>query len=129
LIALGPACSRHADKPTPPQHQTVMIWRAVGSWSGHGNTQTESFRGESGALRVRWETANESPAGSGTFRLAAHSAISGRELEQVVDHRGVGSGTGYVGQEPHVFYMVVESDHVDWKFTVDEGIAGQAARE
>jgi hypothetical protein len=78
---------------------------------------------------VRWETANESPAGSGTFRLAAHSAISGRELEQVVDHRGVGSGTGYVGQEPHVFYMVVESDHVDWKFTVDEGIAGQAARE
>jgi hypothetical protein len=102
-----------------------MIWRAVGSWSGHGNRQTESFTSDTGALRVKWETAAPAGAPAGVFRLTAHSAISGRVLQEVVDERGAGSGVDYVSQDPHVFYMSVESADLDWKFSVEEGIAGE----
>jgi hypothetical protein len=102
-----------------------VIWRSVGSWSGHGNSQTESFAGETGALRVRWETRAEAADGKPpTFRLTAHSAISGRILEQVVEHQGAGTGVGYVNQDPHTFYMSVESNGLSWTFSVDEGIPG-----
>ena len=103
-----------------------MIWRQVGSWSGSGNRQTESFTSDTGALRVHWE-AMRSPgaAGDGTFRLTAHSAVSGRVLQEVVEERGAGSGVDYVSTDPHVFYMAVESANVEWKFSVEEGIAGE----
>jgi hypothetical protein len=103
-----------------------MIWRAVGTWTGHGNRQTESFTSDTGALRVKWEAAPAAGAPpAATFRLTAHSAISGRVLQQVVDHPGAGSGTDYVSQDPHVFYMSVESTGLDWKFSVEEGILGE----
>jgi len=115
--ACGGQARRAAETP-----QQVVAWRTIGSWSGRGNRQTESFTSDTGALRVRWAT---SPVGgTGAFRVTAHSAISGRLLEQVVDHRGAGSGVGYVNQDPHVFYLMVESDRVDWTFSVEEAIAG-----
>jgi len=118
------ACRREAPPRKPPEPQ--IIWRAVGSWSGHGNRQTESFTSDTGALRVKWETkAIRGAAAPGSFRLEAHSAISGRILQQVVEHRGPGSGVDYVSQDPHVFYMSVDSDGLDWKISVDEGIAGE----
>jgi ribosomal protein L24E len=40
----------------------------------------------------------------------------------VVDETGPGSGVGYVQQDPHVFYMVVESAQLNWSFTVEEAI-------
>jgi len=125
-VAAAPACRRQevsAAKSTQPQ----LVWRAVGAWSGHGNRQTESFTSDSGALRVKWETSAVpgEPAASGTFRLVAHSAISGRILQEVVEQQGPGSGTGYVSQDPHVFYMSVESSGLAWSFAVDEGIAGE----
>ncbi|HKB12886.1 MAG TPA: hypothetical protein VKD69_19620 [Vicinamibacterales bacterium] len=119
-----PGCRREqvAAAKAPPQ----MIWRAVGSWSGHGNRQTESFTSDTGALRVKWETRSEgTSATSGAFRLTAHSAISGRVLQQVVEAQGTDSGTDYVSQDPHVFYMSVESAGIDWTFSVEEGIAGE----
>ena len=119
------ACRPAVDQP-PPAPQRVVAWRAVGSWSGHGNKQTESFTSDSGALRVRWTTsaATRSPGVAGTFRVTAHSAISGRPLEQVVDHAGAGSGVGYVNQNPNVVYLMVESDHLDWTLSVEEAFAG-----
>jgi hypothetical protein len=123
-IAAAPACRRH--DAAPRQKTPEMIWRAVGVWSGHGNRQTESFTSDTGALRVRWDTKPSRGApGEGTFRLTAHSAISGRVLQQVVDERGAASGVDYVSQDPHVFYMSVESAGMDWKFSVEEGIAGE----
>lgn len=129
---LAAACGARAEQPPKPAERTV-VWRQLGSWSGHGSMQTESFTSDTGALRVRWETsappsgvATGSPEGlryeSGVFRLTAHSAISGRPLQQVVDHAGAGSGVGYVQQDPHVFYVVVESSQVNWTFTVEEAI-------
>ena len=110
--------------------QPVVVWRAVGSWSGRGNSQTESFTSDTGALRVRWETTPAAPAAkAGIFRLTAHSAISGRLLEQVVDHQGASHGVGYVNQDPHTFYMSVESADLSWKFSVEEGVVGQIVGE
>ena len=76
---------------------------------------------------MRWTTttaATPSPGRAGAFRVTAHSAISGRLLEQVVDHVGAGRGVGYVNQDPHVFYLMVESDHLDWTLSVEEAFAG-----
>ena len=119
------ACGPRADaKPQAPAKQSVL-WRPLGSWSGRGSLQTESFTSETGALRVRWQTTPEKaePAqAAGVFRLNAHSAISGRLLQPVVDQAGVGSGVGYVQQDPHVFYVVVESNQLNWTFTVEEAV-------
>src|SRR3954470_9343589 len=113
-----------ADRPSKPAAPTVA-WHQLGKWSGRGNLQTESFTSDTGTLRVRWETTAETPDGvstGGAFRLTAHSAISGRPLQEVVDQTGVGSGIGYVQQDPHVFYVVVDSSDMNWTFTVEEGI-------
>lgn len=106
----------------------AVAWRRLGSWSGRGDVQTESFTSDTGVLRVRWETTvasadAASSVSNGTFRVTAHSAISGRPLQQIVDHIGSGSAISYAQQDPHVFYIVVESAHLDWTFTVEEATA------
>jgi len=122
------ACRREPHRPVDAPRQ-VVAWRTVGSWSGRGNRQTESFTSDSGALRLRWSTTHEEPDGAGTFHVTAHSAISGRLLQEAVDHRGTGSGIAYVNQDPHVFYLLIESDHIDWTLNAEEAIAGAAAAE
>jgi len=119
------ACGGQA-RPAAETPKQVVAWKRVGSWSGRGNRQTESFTSDSGALRIRWTaTPGNQPTGdAGDLRVTAHSAISGRLLEQVVDHHGAGSGVGYVNQDPHVFYLMVESDRVEWTLAVEEAIAG-----
>jgi len=122
----GGASACRGREAAPAKSEPQILWRPVGSWSGHGNSQTESFHGETGALRVRWDARAESAYGTApAFRLTAHSAISGRVLGEPVDHRGAGSGVGYVNTEPHTFYISVESSGLSWTFSVDEGIAGQ----
>jgi hypothetical protein len=118
------ACGPHAN-PKPEGAAPSVLWRPLGSWSGHGSLQTESFTSETGALRVRWETKlteSGTPPAPGQFRLNAHSAISGRLLQPVVEQAGAGSGIGYVQQDPHVFYVVVESNQLNWTFTVEEAV-------
>jgi hypothetical protein len=118
------ACGPRAN-PKPQGAPPSVVWRPLGSWSGHGSVQTESFTSETGALRVRWETRppeSVTPLAAGQFRLNAHSAISGRLLQPVVEHAGAGSGVGYVQQDPHVFYVVVESNQLNWTFTVEEAV-------
>jgi len=123
-LAAG-GCRARADQPPQPAKGTVA-WHPLGSWSGRGNLQTESFTSDTGTLRIRWETVPQPGAGAedggGAFRVTAHSAISGRPLQEVVDHAGVGNGVGYVQQDPHVFYLVIEASRLNWKFTVEEAI-------
>jgi hypothetical protein len=110
---------------TPQGAARGVAWRPLGSWSGRGSLQTESFTSETGALRVRWETKAsnaEAPPAPGVFRLSAHSAISGRMLQQVVEQAGAGRGVGYIQSEPRVFYVVVDSNQLSWTFTVEEAI-------
>ena len=111
----------------PPAAAHTVAWRPLGSWSGRGSLQTESFTSDTGTLRVSGETTSaDGPGGTkappAIFRLEAHSAISGRLLQQVVDHAGAGHGIDYVQQDPHVFYLVVESTRLSWQFTVEEAI-------
>ena len=120
------ACGPRANQAPPPAERAVA-WRRLGSWSGRGSLQTESFTSDTGTLRVRWDTTSAAgqgtaPATAGSFRLEARSAISGRLLQEVVDHSGAGGGVGYVQQDPHVFYIVVESTQLNWEFTVEEAI-------
>ncbi len=126
LLSAGGVSACRGRDAVAAKSEPQVVWRSIGSWSGHGNSQTESFAGETGALRVRWETRAEAPPDGkpATFRLTAHSAISGRILEQVVEHQGAGAGVGYVNQDPHTFYMSVESAGLSWNFSVDEGISG-----
>jgi len=123
IMALATVVSGCGSQSTPAARE-VIVWQTVGSWSGHGNVQSESFTSDTGSLRMRWETSNESPAHAGAFRLTAHSAISGRPLQLAVDHRGVGGGTSYISEDPRVFYVVVESANLDWSFTVEEAVVG-----
>jgi hypothetical protein len=122
LVVLGTLASGGCRAPAeqPPPATPEVAWHPLGSFSGRGSQQTGSFTSETGMLRIRWEATN--PNGAPAFRLTAHSAISGRQLEQVVDQVGVRSGVGYVQQDPHVFYMVVESQGTTWTFTVDEAV-------
>jgi hypothetical protein len=113
--------------PAKAASRDVVVWRSIGSWSGRGNNQTESFTSDTGSLRVRWQTNHEVAPGDGTFRLTLHSAISGRPLALAVEHRGVGADTSYVSEDPRVFYMVVDSAGVEWSFTVDEGIGARTS--
>jgi hypothetical protein len=106
--------------PATTAPEGAIAWRPVGSWSGRGNTQTESFIGETGIFRVHWETIHEDPAGQGIFRLTIHSAISGRPLATIADQRGTGKGVFYVNETPRTFHAMVESSHVDWTFRIEE---------
>jgi len=112
------ACSHPA-----PARKNVTLWQPIGSWSGHDNLQTGSFVSSTGYLRVTWETSHENPPNSGTFKLTVGSSISGRPLQVVVDAKGVGHNVGYVNEDPRTFYALVESANVDWKFSIDEGVA------
>lgn len=109
----------HAPAPARPEEAPVA-WRALGTWSGRGDIQTESFTVESGALRLRWETSNESAPGDGRFRVSLHSAISGRPLQTVVDDTGTGKDTSFMEDDPRVSYLVIESRNLDWTATLEE---------
>jgi hypothetical protein len=121
LLALCAACESGA----PAQEQAgapAITWRALGTWSGRGSSQTGSFNVETGALRLRWETRNERASGAGRFRVSLHSAISGRPLQIIVDHTGIGADTTFLQDDPRVSYLVIESSDVDWTASLDEAI-------
>ncbi len=135
LLATALVCCGRAQQPPQKQGTTPpkVVYHTLGTWSGRGNRQTESFTSDTGTLRVTWEATAIGDGGTSvphpsagrpaaSFQLEAHSAISGRLLQTVVDEGGPGKGVGYVQQDPHVFYMVVEAAGVEWKFTVEEAI-------
>jgi len=112
--------------PTPPP-KDVVIWHPVGSWSGRGNRQTETFTSDTGGFRVRWETRNETRPGAGRLHVVFRSGDSGREIIDAVDVRGVGRDTEEVSAErPRWYYLTIESADVDWTVSVDERIPGQS---
>jgi hypothetical protein len=107
-----------------PTNNSVLGWRPIASWSGSGNTQTDSFNIGSGQWRIKWETSREQSPGKGYFRLNVHSLVSGRFVETAVDHKGVGHDVVYVAEEPRAFFLVIESSGIDWNASVEEGVIG-----
>jgi hypothetical protein len=123
LCILASACgSRQATLPHETSNQNIQ-WHTLGSFAGRGNEQTQSFTSDTGVMRILWEAKPSGPASSsGTLRLTIHSAISGRPLLMALDQKGPGKGTAFVGEDPRVFFAVVDSRDLDWSFTVQERV-------
>jgi hypothetical protein len=113
--------------PTAPPPETVAVARPLGTFQGHGS-QTIGIVSESGRLRVTWETRNEHPAGTGTFRLALHSGVSGRPIELITEQRGEGRGSREVADDPRPYNLMVDSANLDWSFSVEEIVAAPIER-
>jgi hypothetical protein len=123
-VALLVALMACREAPPRPEARTAVS-RPLGTWQGRGS-QTIGVVSESGRLRVAWRTWNGSPDGGARFRLALHSAVSGRPLHVIVDQRGEAQGSADVTDDPRPFDFIVDSAGVDWSFSVEE-IIGVAA--
>lgn len=119
----GLACGAASE----PQRQATVVWRNLGTWSGRGFVQTGPFIGDTGSIRLNWETLSETPPGTGTFKVTLHSDVSGRSLLVAVDHKGVGKDTTYITEDPRAFFLVIEGHNLDWTLTAEEGIPATAA--
>jgi hypothetical protein len=112
--------------PPPPQPKDVVVWKPVGTWSGRGNSSTNTFTSDAGGFRVHWQTTNAARPDAGRLRVVFHSADSGREIIEAMDAKGTGSGVEEVSAErPRWYYLTIESVDVDWTVTVDERIDAQ----
>src|SRR5260370_8879743 len=86
-LCMGNACRQQA---APPPARDVVVWREVGSWSGHGNFQSQNFTSDTGGFRVRWQTKNETTPGSGALKAVFRSGDCGPSLMAPVPLRGAG---------------------------------------
>jgi len=117
--ALGLAAGCGA-APTPAAPPRVMTARPAGAWNGTGSQTVGDVASESGHLRIRWTARAAPPGAAGAFRLTVCSAVSGRPMQVVVDHRGTGAGTVDFVDMPRAYQFLVESDQLEWSFEVDE---------
>jgi len=119
------AASGCKSAPPPQQSRTRQIgWRPIGTWSGRGDVQTESFNIESTQWRIKWETKGAASAGAGSFHVVVHSAVSGRPIMEAVEHQGDGRGVAYVTEDPRLYHLVIDSSGLDWSIAVEEAVAG-----
>ena len=121
-VLFSAGCGR---TPKPEAKAPAIGWRFIESWSGQGDTQTDSFDIQTGSFRIKCETSHETAPGAGTFRIMVHSGVSSRPIALAVDHSGVGHDTAYVRDDPRPYFLVVTSKNVDWSIRVEEGIVGQ----
>jgi hypothetical protein len=105
--------------------EMVIGWEPVVAFSGHGDSQSESFNVESGRWRIKWETKNEEKPGEGRFRVIVHSAVSGRPLMQAIDARGVGRNVAVIDEDPRLYFLVIESEGVDWSIATEQMVRGE----
>jgi hypothetical protein len=107
------------------ESRSQVGWRPIGKWTGRGDSQTDSFNIESTQWRIRWETKGAPSPGAGLFHVVVHSAVSGRPLQEAVEHRGDGRGVAYVTEDPRLYHLVIESSGVDWSIAVEEAVVGE----
>lgn len=122
--AAFPACGRG---PAPPANASAspadLEWRVVGTWSGTGPRQTESFEVSQFAMRLRWQVTRTTTPGDPHFVVTLHSAVSGRPLQTLVDTTRVESGEVLVADDLRPAHFVVEAEHVAWTMTLDQPYA------
>jgi hypothetical protein len=104
---------------SPPPAERVAMTRPVGSWHGTGN-RTIGLVSDTGRFHIDWDARNEQPSGTGTFRLAVHSAVSGRPIQVITEQRGEGRGSADFQDDPRPYNLMIESANVDWSISVDE---------
>ena len=92
----------------------------MGAWQGTGSKTVGDVVSDSGHLRIRWRAEHADRSGAATFRLTVRSAVSGRAMQVVVDRHGEGSGSVDFQDTPRAYDFLIESDHVEWSFSVEE---------
>jgi|KBSSwiS6_1023812.scaffolds.fasta_scaffold01057_1 hypothetical protein len=123
IVSLAALLAASCEYTPPPAEKHIEIhWKEVGTWSGHGNQQLETFPIEHFTWRVKWATKNESPPGTGRFHVTANSGDSGRILAEVAEATGIDSDVTYITELPHRYYFVVTSSGVDWTLTAEEAV-------
>jgi hypothetical protein len=124
-LAAGTLAGCRSPQPPPPP-KDVVIWKPLGTWSGRGDSSTNTFTSDTGGFRVHWETTNATRPDAGRLRVVFRSGDSGREIIEAIDAHGTGSGVEEVAAErPRWYYLTIESADVDWKVSVDERIDAQ----
>jgi hypothetical protein len=108
--------------------EVLVGWQPVISFSGHGNSQSEAFNVDSGQWRIKWETKNEEKPGAGSFKVTVHSSVSGRPLMQAVDFKGVGQNVAVINEDPRLYFLVIESEGVDWTISAEQRVTGEKQR-
>jgi hypothetical protein len=124
VLIAGAGCRSNSSTP-PAAAKGVVVWKTVGSWSGRGSRQTETFTSDTGGFRVRWETKNPDRPNAGHLHVVFRSGDSGREIIDAVNERNVGADhdTAEVSAErPRWYYLTIDSADVDWTVAVDERI-------
>ena len=125
FLAAFAACSA---APAPPPRD-VTVWHTVGSWSGRGNRQTETFTSDTGSFRVHWHVAEASSPDS-TLHVVFRSADSGNPIIDAVNQRGPGDGVATVSAErPRWYYLGIESARSAWTIRVEEPLFGERAND
>lgn len=120
VLSILAGCSPR-EQPSP---ELTTAYRHVGTWSGTGNKTIGDVMLASGRFRVTWRTSAQDSPDAGHFKLTARSSVSGRPLQEVADHRGEGSGSiEFAEEDRRVYDFTVESERVEWSFTVDDVIA------
>jgi hypothetical protein len=122
FCALAGCKSTPRSQPARPQ----IGWRPIVSFSGRGDSQTESFDIGSTQWRIKWETKGAASPGAGSFHCEVHSAVSGRPLADAIQTKGDGHGIAYVSEEPRLFELVIDSSGLDWSVAVEEAVVGVA---
>jgi hypothetical protein len=51
--------------------------------------------------------------------------VSGRPLQEAVEHQGDGRGVAYVTEDPRLYHLVITSGGVDWSIQVEEAVVGE----
>lgn len=110
--------------PHPAAAHPQVGWRPITSFSGRGDSQTESFDIDSTEWRIKWQTKGAVSPDAAAFHVVVHSAVSGRPLMDAVQQRGNGHGIAYVTEEPRLFHLVIESNGLDWSVAVEEAVIG-----
>ena len=124
-VATAIALSSCGPPPSPPPAAEVVVWKEVGSWSGRGNFQSESFTSDTGGFRVRWETKNAPGSRAGHLHVIFRSGDSGREIIDAVNEPHVGNDSDVAevsAERPRWYYLTIDSAEVDWSVIVDERI-------
>lgn len=118
-ILVSTSCNE-LNPPKPQPHH--IVWKPLETWSGHGNQQTSNFDMSIYRWRVHWKTAQDTAPGKSHFAVTVNSAVSGRDLSHIVDHDGPGEGFADVSDDPRLYYLVINSNDLDWTVTVEEPI-------
>jgi hypothetical protein len=122
-VIIGAGCRSQSSPQPASAAKDVIVWKTVGSWSGRGNRQTETFTSDTGGFRVRWETRNAARPGAGHLHVIFRSGDSGREIIDAIDVLGEGRDAEEVSAErPRWYFLTIDSADVDWTVIVDERI-------